>query len=306
MVTEGQDERSAAIATLGDKHASLRLRSPQAQRQMRASLERHGQLTALAVYTHADDQLEIVDGFKRLRAARELGWKELRVRTIGDDAVKAASSIVLLNEAQGLTELEEGWICRLLHREHGLPQHEVGRWLGRHKSWVCRRLLLVEALEESVQAQVRLGLLAPRTAAEIARLPRGNQAAAAEVGIRRGLTTAQTARLVRAVLACPDATTRAQRLCDALTAPEPLMRARALPMREASPADALLRDIDAATRVSARLQARLRDTPMTVWEPRAAALLLEGMGALRAVIGRLQNTLELTLAGKDLRCETVE
>jgi ParB-like chromosome segregation protein Spo0J len=301
-----QDEQSAAIATLGDKHASLRLGDEGAMRQMRASLERHGQLSALCAYRTEAHELELVDGFKRLRAARELGWKQLRVRTLGDDAVKAASSMLILNEAHGLTELEEGWICRLLHRDHGLPQHEVGRWVGRHKSWVCRRLLLVEALDDSVQAQVRLGLVAARTAAELARLPRGNQAAAAEVVIRRGLTTAQTASLVRAVLACPDAAMRAQRLADALTAAEPLLRAQAARLQPVSPADALLRDIDAATRVSARLQARLRDTPMSAWEPRAAALLLEGMGALSAVIGRLQRTLELTLGGKDLRCETLE
>lgn len=306
MATEGHDEHSAAIATLGDTHASLRLWDEGSRRQMRASLERHGQLTALCVYRTEEHRSEIVDGFKRLWAARDLGWKQLRVRTLGDDVVKAASALVILNEAHGLTELEEGWICRLLHCDHGLPQHEVGRWLGRHKSWVCRRLLLVQALDESVQAQVRLGLLAPRTAVEVARLPRGNQAAAAEVVIRRGLTTAQTAHLVRAVLACPDASMRAQRLTDALTAPEPLVRARAARKGEGSAADALLRDIDAAARVCARLQARLRDIPMTAWEPRAVALLLEGMRTLSALSGRLHTTLDLTLSGKDLRCEVLE
>lgn len=195
-------ERPVEIARLGDQHARLRLCGEEALRQMRHSLERHGQLTALVVYATAEGRLEIIDGFKRQRAAQQMGWTELRARQLGADVVAAAAAIVALNEGHGLTELEEGWLCRLLHRDHGLPQHEVGRWLGRHKSWVCRRLLLAEGLDGAVQAHVRLGLVAPRTASEIARLPRGNQLAAAEVVTRRGMTTAQTARLVQAVLSC--------------------------------------------------------------------------------------------------------
>ena len=69
---------------------------------------------------------------------------------------------------------------RSLYRDDGLRQPEIARRLGRHKSWVCRRLMLVEALDPAVQADVRLGLLAPRAAAPDARLPRGNQRRAAD------------------------------------------------------------------------------------------------------------------------------
>lgn len=298
-------ERVVALATLGEKHAGLRLLVDEPLRQMRQSLERYGQLTALTVYATADTGLEIVDGFKRLRGARELGWTELRVRELGADAVQAAAAIAVLNEAHGLTELEEGWLCRLLHRDYGLPQHEVGRWLSRHKSWVCRRLMLVEGLDEEVQVQVRLGLLAPRAASELARLPRGNQTAAAEVVTRRGLTAAQTARLVQTALGFPDAGTRAQWLLAALTAPEPLLREKPL-AKATSAAEMLLRDIDTATRVSARIQARLRDSPSPLMDARVAALLDEGVHALSAVLERLLGTLGHVVAGKDLRCESLE
>ena len=65
---------------------------------------------------------------------------------------------------------------------------------------MCRRLLLVEALDSSVQADVRLGLLAARAAVLVSALPRGNQAPAASVVIRRGLTVRQTALLVRELI----------------------------------------------------------------------------------------------------------
>ena len=43
-------------------------------------------------------------------------------------------------------EWEEAWIVHALVREDGMTQVEVAELLGRHKSWVCRRLALVEKL----------------------------------------------------------------------------------------------------------------------------------------------------------------
>jgi hypothetical protein len=96
-------------------------------------------------------------------------------------------------------------LVRSLYRDDKLSQPEIARRLDRHKSWVCRRLVLVEALDPAVQADVRLGLLAPRAAIALAALPRGNQVAASAVVIRRGLTVAQTERLVAELRDQPEA-----------------------------------------------------------------------------------------------------
>jgi len=75
--------------------------------------------------------------------------------------------------------------------------------LGRHKSWVCRRLALAESLSDELRASVRLGLVAATAAAELARLQRCNQDAVMRVVTQRGLTTRQTAHLVQRLLAAP-------------------------------------------------------------------------------------------------------
>src|SRR5262249_50095976 len=159
----------------------LRVASAEALRRMRQSLSRHGQLSALATYATETGELEVVDGFKRLRAARELGLGELRVHVVARSAVNAKVAVRMLNEGKELSELEEAWLCRSLYRDDGLTQPEIGRLLDRHKSWVCRRLILAEALDEVVQADVRLGLLGTAVALAVARLPRSNQRATAEV-----------------------------------------------------------------------------------------------------------------------------
>ncbi|MFC1643393.1 ParB/RepB/Spo0J family partition protein [Myxococcota bacterium] len=81
MTVQTQPDRQVAITDLGERLARLRLCDPVAVETMRGSLTRYGQLTAMVVFEESD-RLEIIDGFKRLQAARQLGWSELRVRQI--------------------------------------------------------------------------------------------------------------------------------------------------------------------------------------------------------------------------------
>jgi ParB-like chromosome segregation protein Spo0J len=56
-----------------------------------------------------------------------------------------------------------------------LSQVEVAELLGRHQSWVCRRLALLEKLVEEVRQDLRLGLVSARTARALVSLPAGKQ-----------------------------------------------------------------------------------------------------------------------------------
>ena len=123
-----------------------------------------------------DEMPEVVDGFKRLAAARVLGWTSLSTRLLTAEERTIKAAIYGLNQTGRRTqEWEEAWIVYALVRDDGLPQVEVAELLGRHKSWVCRRLALLEKLADDVQSELRLGLVAP-TAARLVRLPVGNQA----------------------------------------------------------------------------------------------------------------------------------
>ena len=150
----------ASVSELGERLAELRLCEAAALESMRRSLERHGQLTPIIAFVERD-QLATLDGLKRLRAAHALGWPTVAV-TVTDvaDGIAAKVRLLVLHQRGGLTELEEGWLVRSLYRDDGLSQPEIARYLDRHKSWVCRRLMLVEALDPVVQADVRVGLLA--------------------------------------------------------------------------------------------------------------------------------------------------
>ena len=287
----------ASVAELGERLAELRLCEAGALEAMRRSLERHGQLTPIVAFVERD-QLETLDGLKRLRAARALGWSTVAI-TVTDiaDGIAAKVRLAELHQRGGLTELEEGWLVRSLYRDDHLTQPEIARYLDRHKSWVCRRLMLVEALDPAVQADVRVGLLAPRAAITLAALPRGNQVPAAAVVIRRGLTVRQTERLVAELREQPDDAARASRIAQRLEAPsDPLVpRPTSVPRSEA---DWMVADIATLLRVGARLQARLLGTPLGALGAPATEIVLDGLGALAPVLTVLARTVA-TVRGED-------
>jgi ParB-like chromosome segregation protein Spo0J len=293
--TRDERERMVAPGELGELLGALRLRNPDAVRSLRHSLVRHGQLTAAAAYRDARGGLELLDGFKRLHASRELGWDTLRVRVLELDAVQAKAAVVALHQPGGLTELEEGWLVRSLYRDDALTQPQIGQLLDRHKSWVCRRLMLVERLDDAVQGDVRLGLLAPRTAVELCRLPHGNQSAAAALVARRGLTTLQTQQLVAVLLAATDEAERRRILDDwaqGRPGPTPDGGGARTPRPPSSPALMIVSDVGQLCRVAARLEARLLERSLTSLGADGQAVVMGALAQLRPVLTLLLRALE--------------
>ena len=279
------------IAPLGERLAPLRLCDAGALAAVRGSFERHGQLSALTLFVHGGG-LEILDGFKRVRAARALGWSTLLARVDDVGVVDAKLRLCELHGGRGLTELEEAWLVRSLYRDDGLAQSEIARRMRRHKSWVCRRLMLVEALEPAVQAHVRLGLIAPRAAVALGRLPRGNQEDGSAVVVRRGLTVRQTDLLVEEVLDRQDPAARAALLARRLDGPAVGSKPGPRPTRAVrNEADWMSGDVAKLREVAARLEARLLATPLETLPSGAAEILRDALTALSPVLSALDGAI---------------
>jgi ParB family transcriptional regulator, chromosome partitioning protein len=283
--------REVEIAALGERLSALRLCDAEALATMRRSLEQHGQIAALTLFTECGT-LEIIDGFKRVRAARALGWTTLLARVDEVSAVDAKLRLGELHDRRGLTELEEAWLVRSLYREDQLSLPQIAQRIHRHKSWVWRRLMLVEALDPLVQTDVRLGLIAPRAAVAVSRLPRGNQQAASTVVARRGLTVRQTELLVDDVLGLADPAERAALLARRLDGPALQKPPGPRPSRAVkSQADWMSMDIVRVREIAARLEARLLATPLDVFTPAAAELMRDALVRLSPVLRALDRVI---------------
>ena len=95
-----------------------------------------------------------------------------------------------------MREVEEAWIVQALVRDDGLTQVEAARLLGQHKSWVCRRLALLERLSTDVKEDLRLGLVGPALARQLTRLPVGNQQAVLALTRREALTAQEVSGVI--------------------------------------------------------------------------------------------------------------
>src|SRR5438067_2099277 len=121
----------------------------------------------------------------------------LSVRVLEVDERTAKAAILGLNRGQrGARELEEAWIVQALVREDGLTQVEAAHLLGRHKSWVCRRLALLEKLSAAVKEDLRLGLVGPSLARQLTRLPVGNQEALLALTRQASLTMPEVSGVI--------------------------------------------------------------------------------------------------------------
>ena len=293
MSNEEAQSIEVAPEELGEVLSVMRLCAPKAQAQMRLSLSTCGQLTPVQAF-RMESRLELFDGLKRLRAARELGWPRLRVEVHALESAGAKVRVLRCNAGAGLTELEEAWLVRSLCREDGLRQAQVALLLGRDKSWVCRRLALAEDLSDGVTASVRLGLLSATAAAELGRLQRCNQDAVAEVVARRGLTTRQTGRLIEALLAV--SADQWPRILGETALPVSAGPTKSA--RRRTPGEQLVADAWTMKRQAVRLQTRLLERSLESLGDAACALAAKELVELRAALAVLSVTLDGRLAGR--------
>ena len=266
----------------GERLSSLRLADAPALAAMRASLAQHGQLSPVCAF----EERRRAGGVRRLQAAARGARSGAtaaarRGRRAGRRRGRRAHARAARRPRADC--LEEAWIVRALHREHHLSQGAIAARLRCHKSWVCRRLMLVEALDTSVQADVRSG-------------PAGAPGGGAGVGVatwqpgsrsrRRDPARAHRAPDGRCWCGAADA-------ADAGAQQAVLARwsrgARAArpdsPPRAASPTGSPC-DITAIRRSAGRLQTCWSPRRLAALEPAASGLVRKSLGELAGVLRR--------------------
>jgi len=143
------------------KYEELKVRDRLAEAKLVASMTTYGQLSAVVVVP-VEGQVGrwvLVDGFKRVRAAKRLSQDTVEAMEWTGTEVEALVATHHLERSRRHTALEEAYLIRTLQEEHGLCQPEIGRLLGRSTSWVSRRLGLITELPEWLQDHVRNGTL---------------------------------------------------------------------------------------------------------------------------------------------------
>lgn len=151
------------------RYEHLRVRNPQRQRRLLASLAEAGQQTPIVVVALSGetDRYLVIDGYKRIAVLEQLGLDTA-------DAVvwpMTEAEALLLDRSMGFSEpesaLEQGWLLSEFHERFAYSLGDLARRFDRSPSWVSRRLALVEILPGSVQQKVRAGEIAAQTAMKV-------------------------------------------------------------------------------------------------------------------------------------------
>ena len=100
--------RALLLSEFDERFRRYRLSVPEAERALVDSLKRYGQMAPVVVCV-CDGEFLLIDGFKRLAAARSIkGFDTLRARSIECDERSAKAALYNLNRVgRGVQEIEE-------------------------------------------------------------------------------------------------------------------------------------------------------------------------------------------------------
>lgn len=184
--------------------AEMRIVHPNQVSRIQDSMFLQGLLQPVVVRPE-QDHYQVIDGIKRIYAAIELGWKAIRCYVLDVDPQKAKVLVLLFNRSgQKMEVLEEALVLADLAKNHELSQRDLAELTGYSRSWVCRRLSLLERLSSELIPEIRMGLLSSSQARELIKLPRCNQMKVARVIQSRNIPSRASAELVEAFLKADD------------------------------------------------------------------------------------------------------
>lgn len=150
------------------RYAGLRKRHPAQERALLASLAEIGQQLPIVVIGEAVAPLQaaryvVIDGYKRVRALKRLARDTVRGTRW---EIPELEALLLERRLRCASEdaLDQAWLLAELQERFSLSLDDLARHFERSKSWVSRRLGLIQALPVQVHEQVRSGALSAHAA----------------------------------------------------------------------------------------------------------------------------------------------
>jgi ParB family chromosome partitioning protein len=172
--------------------------------QIEKSMRLHGQLQPVVVRVY-EGGYQLIDGFKRLYAAEDLMMETLQCRVLDIDLPQAKVLLLSYNRPHlSMEAWEEAIVLQDLRKTHSLSQNSLAQLTGYSRSWVSRRLALIDKMDESISSDIMMGALTSSHARALTKLPRGNQGEVARVIASYRLSSRQSDTLVEAFLNAKD------------------------------------------------------------------------------------------------------
>jgi ParB family chromosome partitioning protein len=186
------------IHLLDLRYAHTRIKNASALAKMQNSITRYGQIVpALAV--PENNNFILIDGYLRLKALKACGRDCIKLQVIEENEADSLFVLLAKNNDRQWEVIEQAALIQELHSRFTYSFGEIARRLGRDKSWVKRRLDLVDSLPEEIKQAVMTGKLSTWSASHVlVPLSRVNEKDACRLTeklLRDPLSTRELARL---------------------------------------------------------------------------------------------------------------
>jgi ParB/RepB/Spo0J family partition protein len=152
---------------LARPYEDLRLRVAEREREVAASLDKHGQQHPILVVAGPGEQFTVVDGHVRVRALRRLGRDVVRAQVLAGPIVDALVHVQIGLSRRRPVPLEEAWLIRELMDNQRRSIREVAARFSRTTAWVQGRLDLLKDLPAEIQDLVAAGRLGAHVAERV-------------------------------------------------------------------------------------------------------------------------------------------
>ncbi len=149
------------------RYAHIRVKNEARVRRLADSISRHGQLEAMLAVSSEDNQLILVDGYFRYAALKYLGKDTGLARVVDEPESQTLYQLLILRGERQWEAIEEAGLIQELHRRFSYSLSEIGRQIGRDKSYVKRRMDLLESLPEEILSQVIAGTISTWAASRV-------------------------------------------------------------------------------------------------------------------------------------------
>lgn len=159
--------REVEIAHIDLRYAHTRLQRPEMVSSLAASIENSSPISPVVTVKEGDFSFVLIDGYLRVRALSRCGKDTVLTEIWPCKEWEAILRVLMRTQERKWQALEQALMIRELRERHNLCQVEIAHLMGRHQSWVSRRLSLLDALSEDIVELVQKGCISSWAAARV-------------------------------------------------------------------------------------------------------------------------------------------
>lgn len=158
--------RDVDFHLLDIRYSHTRIKDDKALTKMQNSINVYGQIVPALVVSEKDKFI-LIDGHLRLLALKACGHDCLKIQIVSEDESGSLFTLLVKNNDHQLEIVEQAALIQELHTRFCYSFGEIAKRLGRDKSWVKRRLDLIDSLPEETHQAVMSGKLSSWAASHV-------------------------------------------------------------------------------------------------------------------------------------------